>query len=88
MNEAAPGASGFPPALVLVPQHPPEDCWNSDDLTAHSYSCGHQDVLSPVIDYCKEGLFRVLTAERHLLVSNEALLELDVTEAQSRTTKT
>lgn len=41
-----------------------------------------------MIDYCKEGLFWALAAERRLLVSNEALLELDVTEAQSRTTKT
>lgn len=40
-----------------------------------------------MIDYCKEGLFWVLAAERRLLVSNEALLELDETEAQRRTTK-
>lgn len=41
-----------------------------------------------MIDYWKEGSLWVLTAERRRLVSNEALLELDVTEAQSRTTKT
>lgn len=76
MKEAAP------------PGSPSRRCWNSDDLTAHSYSCGHQDVLSPVIDYCKEGSLWVLTAERRRRVSNEALLEVDVTEAQSRTTKT
>lgn len=39
-------------------------------------------------DDCKEGLFWVLTAERRRLLANEALLELDVTEARRRTAKT